>query len=67
MARNWKDVSPLLRLATSNGIEILRTGSGHLRLVAPDGAITVIAASPGTAKAAYMLKSWLRKRGLKVA
>jgi len=67
MARNVKDMKPLLRLAESSGMTITQTGSGHWRLVSPSGAITVVSSTPKTGKAAYMLKSWLRRQGLQVA
>ncbi len=67
MARNTKDMKPLLRLAESIGVVITTTGSGHLRLKALSGDITVVASTPKTGKASYLLKSWLRRQGLQVA
>ena len=67
MARNVKDMKPLLRLAESIGVIITQTGSGHLRLVSPSGDVTVVSNTPKTGKASYMLKSWLRRQGLQVA
>ena len=66
MARNQELMRPLLRLARRSGFQVEHTKNGHLRIRNGD-ASTVLASTPSSAKASYLLKSWIRKQGLAVA
>lgn len=64
--RNQKDLRPLLRKCQDAGVSVEKTNGGHIRLTAPDGAFYVTSSTPGSAKAIYCLRSWLRHHGFEM-
>lgn len=61
--RNQGDLRPLLRKIRKLGFSLETTSGGHLRVTAPSGDFTITSATPGSAKAIYRLRSWLRHQG----
>ena len=62
--RNQGDLRPLLEKARGSGCTVDHTKSGHYKVTAPNGNFYVVSSTPGSAKAIYRLRSFLRHQGI---
>jgi hypothetical protein len=60
-----KDVERLIEIAKAAGWTCARCGSGHYKLVSPEGAIVILPFSPSSGRSFYYSRSLLRRYGLK--
>ena len=59
------DMKRLLQVAVRGGCRVYATGSGHWRIVGPDGAtITTVSSTPGSGAAYIRTRAALRRAGL---
>jgi hypothetical protein len=69
--RNRELIRPLIKKAKKANFRVETTSGGHQKLIPPmkngeKGKPYFFPTSPGSAKTAYMLKSYLRKQGVPV-